>query len=72
VGLVRDAGAEPSRPNRVAWLACDDHCMLAVLDSECEVYLVLDPLCDEALGAQVASGLRKHLIDRRVQADLLL
>ena len=46
--------------------------MLALLDPELELYLALDPLTDEALAMQVAEGLRRHLSDKKVQADLLL
>lgn len=60
------------RPNRVVWLATDSQAMLASLDSDVELYLVLDPLCDEITATQVADGLRKHLLDKRVLADLLL
>lgn len=62
----------PIRPNRIAWLATDRLAMLALLDPELELYLALDPLTDEALAMQVAEGLRRHLGDKKVQADLLL
>ena len=56
----------------MAWLATDSLAMLASLDSELELYIAMDPLTDEALAVQMAEGLRRHLSDKRVQADLLL
>jgi hypothetical protein len=46
--------------------------MLAMLDSELELYITLDPLTDEALAVNVAEALRRHFLEKRVQADLLL
>jgi|LauGreSBDMM110SN_4_FD.fasta_scaffold100991_2 hypothetical protein len=46
--------------------------MLALLDPELELYLALDPLTEEGLAVRVAQGLRQLLLDRRMQADLLL
>ena len=60
------------RPNRVAWLATDRLSLLAILDPELELFLALDPLCDEALAGQMAEGLRQILMDKRMQADMLL
>jgi hypothetical protein len=60
------------RLNRLVWLASDAHAMLASLDPELELYLMLDPLTDEALATQIADGLRRHLSDKSVQAELLL
>ena len=56
----------------MAWLATDRLSLLAILDPELELFLALDPLCDEALAGQMAEGLRQILMDKRMQADMLL
>ncbi|GAX84117.1 hypothetical protein CEUSTIGMA_g11540.t1 [Chlamydomonas eustigma] len=71
LSLVHDC-PEPSKPNRLVWLADDRMAMLAMLDSELELYIALDPLTDETLAVTVAEALRRHMLEKRVQADLLL
>ena len=46
--------------------------MLALLEPDLELYLALDPLTEEGMAIQVGQGLRQLLLDKRMQADLLL
>lgn len=46
----------PRRPNRTSWIADDRFATLALLDSDLELYLVMDPLTDEATATQARCG----------------
>mmetsp|Transcript_31140 Transcript_31140/g.69220 ORF Transcript_31140/g.69220 Transcript_31140/m.69220 type:complete len:674 (+) Transcript_31140:208-2229(+) len=61
-----------TRPNRIVWIATEQYNMLACVDAECELYLTFDPLTDETTASKMSEGLRRHLLDRTVQMDLLL
>lgn len=62
---------EPSRPNKIAWVSTDRWSMLALLDAEVDLFVMLDPkLANESSAMKVASTLKAHLMSKR--GDLLL
>ena len=67
--MVHDV-LEPSRPNKVAWLSTERWSILALLESEIDLFIVLDPIADEIVAMKVAAALKAHLLEKR--ADLLL
>ncbi|KAJ9519952.1 hypothetical protein QJQ45_014687 [Haematococcus lacustris] len=57
-GLVWDT-PPGARCNKLVWLATDSWATLAQLDSELELYMVVDPLTDKTLAMKLADALRR-------------
>lgn len=60
------------RPHRLVWYVDSQAALLALIERESELYLVLDPLCDRETAMSMADSLKAHLLDKPIAADLLL